>query len=343
MPVPLCPIAHRAVRSPWRHRSLMALLGALLLAAPPGQASAAVNEARLVAIYEVYGFLLGQQLRLQEIIDGQSGLRHEAVRARATFEAAYPRLQERVERQLIRALGRDSFYDLDARTRRSMAMEFAAAPYTPSEAAFFLATLHYRAQGDMNSRFLSLMLAVLYADSPAQELRRGHGRVYVVPSPDALGTTLHIRLPFSWHDVGDEDETALMTWRSWRGGGSEVIRLLIRERPPGYDGPEDTATFLRSATVREGSDDTWSYREAGTFTGAARQGFWVDATLPRPGSRGLRVRSRFHSDLEDQLLVIECQADDDGKTGQRALRRIRPLCSAVLDGIVVLPGQRPQL
>jgi len=105
MPAALCPKVHRAVRVPWRRRCLIVLLGALLLAAPPGQSSAADNTARLVAIYEVYGFLLGQQLRLQEIVDGQSGLRHEAVRTRATFDAAYPRLQECVERQLIRAWG----------------------------------------------------------------------------------------------------------------------------------------------------------------------------------------------------------------------------------------------
>jgi len=72
----------------------------------------------------------------------------------------------------------------------------------------------------MNARFLGLMLAVLYADSPAQELRRGHGRVFAVPSADAVGTTLQIRLPFSWRDVGDGDQATLMTWRSWSGGGS---------------------------------------------------------------------------------------------------------------------------
>jgi len=103
------------------------------------------------------------------------------------------------------------------------------------------------------------------------------------------------------------------------------------------------AAYVRSVAVRAELDDAWSYREVGTFTGAARQGFWIDATLPRAGNRGLRVRSRFHSDLGDQLQVIECLADDDDKTGQGALRRMRPLCSAGLDSIVALPDQRQPL
>lgn len=177
-----------------------------------------------------YGYLIGQSFTLERIESQYPEMAGQSIIAKASFNAAFPSVQSRIREMLLDIYGKDLFEDLESKIVDAVEENLASLPMTRSLAEQFINTVRNRADGDIESPALEIILATTYLEKPAEEVRDGFYQAFESEShPKAKGVELGLRLPVSWIAEEGRRPNIVQKWRNFGGHGYTTIMLDIRD------------------------------------------------------------------------------------------------------------------
>lgn len=128
------------------------------------------NPNSVKKITGAYGFILGQETSLARIEQSYPAMAMQVEVFRSRFNAVFPDIRKKLERELISAIGESKFRELALELRKGIEPLLRKQPMSPDLAASFLEKVKGRAKGDfIEPDILRYLLAVYYNFNPAGE------------------------------------------------------------------------------------------------------------------------------------------------------------------------------
>ncbi|MGP9536327.1 hypothetical protein, partial [Halomonas sp. AOP42-E1-30] len=122
-------------------------------------------------IANTYGFLLGQSIALEHVETHYPDMAGQIIVAEASFNAAFPLIQERLREIMIDFNGVDHLERVEAEGVAMLKSNLERQPMTRELAETTVQTIRNRAEGVMESPAREILLATHYMDKPAEEVR----------------------------------------------------------------------------------------------------------------------------------------------------------------------------
>ena len=329
-----------------RTRRLLAISTALAigLLGYSVQVTAALIHRRAfsIAIYEAYGFLLGQEFSLARIERTYPDAAIQVEHARANFNSVFPDIKKKLEAELTTALTEPKFKALRAEMDNKIRPLLTKQQLTPQLAQQFLEQVKARAKGDdMEPDVLRYLLAVRYAANPVAEFGDGfRQRFRTDGTGKSQGIRLVLQLPRSWIAKEGERPHIVQKWINEGGTGSSIIMLDIRDGQGYNPDRREMERFVKSGEVREAVPDGGTMHGAGTFTMEQRTGYWIDMSvkLERAGFRMYErgtMHQLFINGKAVGLLCMSYAKEDEHQIADAAAKLNKPICQQVLNSLAL--------
>jgi hypothetical protein len=231
-------------------------LGLVILAASCWTLSWAAlnhNHNSIKALSKTYGFLLAQEYSLKRIEKAYPALRIQVEAARFTFGSSFAGVKERLEQELIQAMGESHFQKLRGELEKKLSQLLSQQQLTPEIAQQFLGQVKARAKGaEMEVDVLRYLLAVKYAQAPAAEFLDGFRQRFSTDGTGkAQGIKLKLQLPQSWLAQEGERAHIVKKWTNEGGTGLSIVMLDIRYAEGQTPSAREIEQFVKSSEARQ--------------------------------------------------------------------------------------------
>lgn len=298
------------------------------------------NEKSVKGLAKTYGFLIGQQLTLDEIDRRHPEHKTEAFMARLTFDAAFPRLLLDLEAELRAIVGSEKLVELRAQLLAQL--DAIRQPVDSKGASEFLKEVHGRAKGEgMDPEVLAYLLAIRYARQPASEFSDGfRERFQTDGTGKSQGLRLTLQLPRSWQAQEGERPHIVKKWISEGGTGLSMVALDIRDTGGVTLTSADIADLLKSGDIRQMFAGLGAVSDASPFSVERQPGLLVRLSLPQE-RLGLRLFSEgaiYQVYFRGKAIGITCMAsrpEPDRVGAADAWKGLEPLCKQIANSLVL--------
>lgn len=302
-----------------------------------------VNSKSLSGLAQTYGFVLGQDFTLGRIKEEFPDIRGDADLRRAQFEAAFPRIKEKLETELKRALGEAMFSQVAGEIRKNIQQSLASQQLDRSVAQRFVDSIGLRARGEVESPVLEYLLSVKYAPNPVAEFSDGYRQRFVVDGKGkSQGIKMSMQLPRSWRGKDGERPHVVQAWTSENGTGLETILLLVKDAEGYEPSKREAEELVASGAIKESVPEGATFLAAGNFSIEGRPGYWLKMTMTqeRAGSLFFQYSALYQFFFHGKAITIMCTAGGAPTSSERirikqAFDRLLPLCSQVLNSVVL--------
>lgn len=289
---------------------------------------------------KTYGFLIGQQMTLEDIERRHPELKSEALVARLTFEAAFPRLLPNLEAELRSIFGADKLRGL--RDQMLGQLEAIRQPVDSKRGSEFLKQVHGRAKGEgIEPEILAYLLAIRYARQPVGEFTDGFRQRFQTDGiGKAQGLRLTLQLPRSWQAQEGERPHVVKKWMSEAGTGLSMITLDIRDTGGVTLTAADIADLVKSGEIRQMFSSIGTVSDASSFSIERQPGIFIRLSLPQE-RLGLRLFSEgavYQVFFRGKAVGITCMAsrpEPDRVGAADAWKRLDPLCRQIANSLVL--------
>ena len=320
------------------------MIGAILcfILTAPAWAGLNHNPNSLRGISKAYGFVLGQEVSLARIEQNYPAMAMQVELARLRFNAAFPDIKMKLERELIAAMGESKFREIRADLGGRIEPMLRKQQLTPDLAVSFLEEVKGRAKGDsIEPDALRYLLAVRYSGNPAGEFFDGFRQRYSTNShAKSQGIKLMMQLPKSWLSKEGERPHIVQKWVSEGGTGSSMIILDVRDAE-GYNPTRvEVEQFVRSGELKDALPEDGKYLDGGTFSLEKRTGYWIESAIDQERA-GIRLHQRgvmYMFFFRGKAIGLTCASlapQDDSKKADEAFKLNKPLCQQTLNSIVL--------
>ena len=298
------------------------------------------NEKSARGLAKAYGFLLGQQMTLDEIERRYSNMKAEVLVARVTFEAAFPRVFEDLEAELGVIAGIDK---LPVRQEQLQSqLDAVRQPVEAKQAAEFLEKVRGRARGEgIESEVLAYLLAIRYARRPVSEFTDGfRQRFQTDGTGKALGVRLALQLPQSWLAQEGERPHIVKKWTSESGTGLSVITLDLRDTGGVTPTVEEIADLVKSGEIREMFSSMGTVLDAAPFSIERQPGVFVRLSMIQEriaiqlSSEGAMFQVFFRGKAVG-IMCMTSRPELARADTASAWRLLEPLCRQVANSLVL--------
>jgi hypothetical protein len=342
----------------------------------PGQALAWDYTPTVISnLASVYGYLASQSITLERAAEQYPSMRPEIERTRAEFDRQFPGALDAVTR-LFQGI------PLPAADRARLATKVLEMDRDSIQSALanqqavrdFLDRVRGTARGEMEPDSLQLLLAAVYDEEPAAELKTPMARVlHTKGTPAAKDADVALRMPLSWERNAAreklKDAAIIFAFNSQGGSGLSTIDLLTRPLPQaaaggaadspaaGAAGEASRAAAVTASkaaaaeaerlanALRIATGATPKVLAQGTTRLKQRSMTWVSFSVANEGASGRTVQYGrlwllpLREYNQTMMLVCRTGAVPEA-TAEAERKRLTPLWEAVAASITVAPPAR---
>jgi len=300
------------------------------------------NQNSIKALSKAYGFLLGQEYSLRRIEKAYPALRIQVEAARFTFGGSFSGVKEKLEQELVQAVGESNFQKLRGELEKKLAQLLSQQSLTVEIAKQFLVQVKARAKGtEMEADVLRYLLAVKYAQTPVAEFLDGFRQRFGTDGTGkAQGIKLKLQLPQSWRAQEGERPHIVKKWTNEGGTGLSIVMLDIRDTQGQTPSSKEIEQFVKSGEARQTFTDLGKVYDVGTFTVERRTGYWGELSMvqQRAGFRMYQRGLLYQLFFRGKAIDVMCMAGATEREPQKAdaaASLIKPLCQQVLNSLVL--------
>ena len=231
------------------------LLSVVLFSATDAWAtSSSMSHSRqsLTALTKTFGFLMGQQATLSRIQRTYPSMATECEIARTTFNAAFPNVQKRLERELVAAFGNAGFDSFKASLEDKIKQSLETQKIDESLSADFLNTVMSRSIGkELDADIWKTMLAANYFERPVDEFLDGHVKRFSSDgSGKSLGARFTLKVPISWESADGVRPNVVTKWVSENGNGPNTVMVQVWSMGGEEVTAQDVREFATPASIK---------------------------------------------------------------------------------------------
>lgn len=318
------------------------VLTLILFAYPPAIFAINFNPASLKGMSQAYGFVLGQEYSLSRIEKEFPELTGGVELARAQFSSTFPDINNKLEKELIQALGESQFQEIAAKLRIRIEKSIAGQNFTNDIAINFLEQVKARSKGKIENPVLEYLLAVKYTSNPVGEFVDGFRQRYQMDGTGkSQGIKLALQLPLSWAAKEGERPHVVQKWQSENGTGMEMMSIEIHDAQGYNPTKKEMEEFVRSGEVKGVVPKGTIYIASGNFNLEMRTGYWIQATMQgdRAGFEYYQNYLMYQIFFRGKAIGLTCAAvgpESEKINVNAAFKKVRPLCQQVLNSLVLM-------
>jgi hypothetical protein len=299
-----------------------------------------ISKNSISGVAQAYGFLVGQDSYLKYIVERFPELKKDAKIASLKFEATFPGIRDKLERELNRMGGMETVQSLSPGLMKDLRNEVYGKGFLKRNARLFIDEVLQRADGNIYSPVLEYLLTVQYADNPFGEFRDGFSKAYKTNGHEkSRNIKMLVRIPKSWKGSEGSRPHIVQKWIDENGGGRNMITLLIMDAEGFNPTKEDIKYLISSGKLKEGIPKDAVYNSAGAFTIEGVPGFWIkqDLVMERAGVEYQQKIIQYSFVYGGSSIQLMCHSG--GVLGasdiQENFEKIEPLCLAILNSVVL--------
>lgn len=308
----------------------------------PCPAALNLNQNAANGMARAYGFLLGQEYSLRQIEAKYPHLSAPATIARLEFQSAFPDAKQRLESQLLAALGKDAFAKLQRQLEGSVASAIQQKTVSEDQGRDFIAQVRGRAKGEsIEPKELRYLLAVCYEETPTQEFTKGFRQSFRSDgSGKALGVAITLKVPTSWLPEEGERPHIVQKWTNEGGTGLSSILLSVTDTDGADLSPSEIRRFVRSGEAKTELSELGTVHAVELFSLENIQGYRVDLSMKqeRVGVTIYQRAEMYQVPFRGKIISIMCMSGaEQSKRSQAdaAAKRLAPLCRQVVNSLVL--------
>lgn len=175
-----------------------------------------------------YGYLLGQEVILDNIANQHPDLAGEVYLAKARFNLKFPNLKDK-HFDVIKSLNNPGINKEIEKSVNDLQMMFSNLKLSKSAAIASIAEINDRANGNIESPVLENFLVIQYNDRPQQEMLDGFYNTFSSQGlSKAKGLNVTIKTPKSWQEQEADRPNIVKKWISQNGTGLDTIMLVVK-------------------------------------------------------------------------------------------------------------------
>lgn len=300
------------------------------------------NQGSVKALSKAYGFVLGQNYTLQRIRVAYPHAALQVEQARLAFNAAFPDIQDKLERELVSAITEQKFRELKREINKKITDTVAVQQITPQTAEGFLETVKARSKGnDIEEDVLRYLLAVRYASNPVGEYVDGFRQRYRTDGTGkSQGIKVALQVPRSWLAKDGERPHIVKKWLSEGGTGKYVLHLDFRGAEGYEPSRQEIERSVKNGELRDFVPEGGVFHNGGSFSVEGRPGYWIDMSinLERIGYRMYERAYMYQFFFRGKAIGIMCTSidtEENSKIADAAAALNKPLCLQVINSIVL--------
>lgn len=292
-------------------------------------------------VSRAYGFMVGQNLALDQIERLFPQLRHDVRAARLRFTAKFGDM-EAILAAPLKGVLKDKFLAMDAALRAKISESNNTELYRSDAAQNILKIVNDRANGQIPDDYLKPMLIVKYDGDQLKEFSDGWRQVFTSGSEQkARGVKIHIELPKIFGSKESPRPHILRNWTSENGTGFQTIILDVRDAGKTVQ-QEDIDDDLVKDLSRNFAGPAGELIESGRFRHETYPGIWF--AVAREEERAavkIKLGMLYYMIFAgDRAVSVGCSSGgglQPNFDARKAAADLKPLCLRVLNTLV-LPG-----
>lgn len=299
------------------------------------------SEGALTGLSRAYGYLLGQEYSLKRIAKLYPSLQAQVRSAELEFVTTYgSTTKEKLTEAMAAGIGPDKIRQMTSRVESGIAQQVNSTPFTQQEGVNFIAEVHRRAKGEIESKVLPFLVAANYKARPASEYSANFLQKFKTQGhPKALGLNLKMNLPVSWVASEGERPHIVQKWQSMAGYGEQLITLDIRNSG-GKVSKQDIQDLIDTGELKTIAPPGATFIDGGAQTVENQPGFWMDynISVERAGISVYQVGRLNGFFTPDKLFLITCMTTtEQGKKAEaeKDFGQIKTLCPLVVNSVVL--------
>lgn len=186
-------------------------------------------KTKLERIEATYGYVIGQEIGLEDIKNRYPHLELMVFRAQTAFNKSYGKAKDRIKTYLIDYYGYELFKTMDDIIKNKLSNLFS---YSEVNAVEFIKEVEQRASGKIESPYLEVLLAFQYRDHPEDEFLHGYTQSFRTKGHyKSKGTDWSVKVPKSWVAKEAEGPNIIQKFINQYQEGYPSIHLMVRNLP----------------------------------------------------------------------------------------------------------------
>ena len=290
-----------------------------------------------------YGYLLGQEILLDNIANQYPDLAREAYLAKVRFNTKFPNLKDK-HFKVINSLDIPEVNQAFKESTKQLQALVSAnnKNLSKSEAIDFINEVNNRANGDIESPFLENFLVVQYNDKPQQEMLDGFYNTFSSQGlSKAKGLNVTIKTPKSWQEQEADRPNIVKKWISQNGTGLDTIMLVVKNSFDSEISLNDVEELYTMGEIYEVAPKGMSVVDKGTpivLDGLPGYWFRVEGERMRLDSNLYISQILYTIFYKDKAIAIQCGTANNLENKSEVYKRVKelqPLCKSVVNSLVI--------
>lgn len=194
-----------------------------------GQMSSEALHQKFVDEFWVIGFIKGQEIACNKVIQDIPELKLQINSALVHFNTYFGNVEMNIENHIIDFFGEKIARNILEQTVDSIYKISTQYPYNHETAQELINIIHKRAKGDIQDPYLGIMLHYQYLNRPEDEIANGFYTTYsTLNHPKAKGTDWQMKIPKSWKAVEAERPNIIQKFISENGSGYSYAMMMTK-------------------------------------------------------------------------------------------------------------------
>lgn len=192
--------------------------------------SYAQNENSIKLTSRAYGFLIGQDYSLSNIKKKFPDMKLAITKSEIEFNMSFGQAKNNMRKFLTKAMGENYVKALDNDLITEVQKLLPNQKITRKGAIDYIDEVSRRANGEIETPVLEILLSFQYEDSPAREFLSGYKYTFSTKGhPKAKGTDWQIEIPESWKAQEAKRPNIIQSFISRYGSGTETMMLMVMD------------------------------------------------------------------------------------------------------------------
>jgi|GEM_PF-1266698 len=307
---------------------LVALTMSVASVSAQGMAGYKLNKISSTEFLRAYSYLMGQ-VKSIELIDEL--FPNRLISEKLKFDAAFPNIVEKMEQVAQNNFGSDYVEQHRKKAFKAINDHYSQIKIDTSLVNQFKNDLSRRAEGNIASPVLEILLAVQFYDNPVAELLYGHGnRFSSTGHQKSKGVNILFDVPKSFSEKEGKRPNTLKQWTSQNGWGLEIINIVINDfgvtpteddvKAYANDENELAQSLMPGMTL---INTQFSYIENQPFITLVSQG-----EITRANATLEVVMAQSQIFYKDKLITLTCMSEPNRRS------KIEALCNQIINSVV---------
>lgn len=215
-----------------KQRLLLILLCSLFMVSLHFFNAAGEDVPKYKRVGMTYGYLIGQEYKLNLIKEQVPSHASNAHVAELAFNASFGKAKEGIVHFLIENLGQKEYLALEKQIISRLETAIYQQPLNVQFANDFIREVQNRANGNIESPILETLLSFRFIEKPHEELTFGYANTFRTKGhPKSKATDWQVEIPKSWKAEEASRPNIIQTFKSDFGSGLQLIMLSVKDIP----------------------------------------------------------------------------------------------------------------